>query len=696
MIRALRAAAAGAVGAVILAATMVAQAADVPASGVTALSVEGAWGSPLLGSGQSSSATGGTVSVQAAGETVTASAGETAVSLTARTGNPFGPGTFTVGGSAGASTVGLTAVTASGQCATPKGQVTVHEVTRTDGAITGFAATWTARCGAATVPNVGEIRWASTVDRVRFGPVTMGEVGPPQTITLTAPAQVSYQGAGWLGDSFAFVEQRNTCVGQQLETGQTCTLTVAARPGSRGGHAATVTPTATTSDGRIHTLGTVSLTTTGVETARGAYTGVRPARILDTRHAHGVTTSTPVGNGQTVPLKVAGVGGLPSTGVAAAVVNLTVVEPTARGYVTAYPSGSARPTASSVNFGAGWTGANLVTVAVGADGRILLHHVGGATHLVADVVGWYHSTATAPSTSGRYGSYVPWDPTRIADTRSESRPLAGGSTLRVGADFGSLNPHVRALAVTVTVTRATSRGYLTTWSGSGTRPGTSTLNYSGSRSVPNMAIVPVAPCSSACGSSTPIPGIAVSNTSMDRAHVIVDLVGFVDDNTSAEFAGRLRPITPARIADSRVRLGAPRLTSGAARPVALPAGHWNQWTMAMVANVTAVSPSDNTVLTVWDWDTDQPYVSNLNPWRQQTVANMTMSRVGGAGEVGVYNAGPGATDVLIDLAGTVELYSSPLTSGSTSTDGTARSAARETEPGRSTAGSLTSTARVHP
>src|SRR5207245_2703186 len=77
-----------------------------------------------------------------------------------------------------------------------------------------------------------------------------------------------------------------------------------------------------------------------------------------------------VGSGQSIDVQVTGVGGVPATGVAAAILNVTVTQPTANGYLTVYPAGSGRPLASNLNFVAGQTVPNLVEVALGTGGKV--------------------------------------------------------------------------------------------------------------------------------------------------------------------------------------------------------------------------------------------------------------------------------------------------------------------------------------
>ena len=94
------------------------------------------------------------------------------------------------------------------------------------------------------------------------------------------------------------------------------------------------------------------------------FTGLNPTRILDTRS--GIGLASPVGAASTLSLGVTGVGGVPSSGVGAVVLNLTATQASEATFVTAWPSGLPRPTASSLNPApGGGSVANLVVAAVG-------------------------------------------------------------------------------------------------------------------------------------------------------------------------------------------------------------------------------------------------------------------------------------------------------------------------------------------
>ena len=63
---------------------------------------------------------------------------------------------------------------------------------------------------------------------------------------------------------------------------------------------------------------------------------------------------------------------MPESGVGAVVLTVTVVDPVAAGFITAYPTGEPTPATSNLNFAAGQTIANLVTVPLGAGGSVSL------------------------------------------------------------------------------------------------------------------------------------------------------------------------------------------------------------------------------------------------------------------------------------------------------------------------------------
>ncbi len=132
----------------------------------------------------------------------------------------------------------------------------------------------------------------------------------------------------------------------------------------------------------------------------GTYVPLSPSRLMDTRKNLGAVG--PVAAQGTVRLQVAGRGGVPASGVAAVVLNVTVTAPTKSGYVTAYPDGTTLPTASNLNFTAGQTIPNLVIVKVGSNGKVALKNSSaGTVQLIADVAGYYLDAITVGAISGK-------------------------------------------------------------------------------------------------------------------------------------------------------------------------------------------------------------------------------------------------------------------------------------------------------
>ncbi|MSV67554.1 MAG: hypothetical protein F2877_00620, partial [Actinobacteria bacterium] len=123
----------------------------------------------------------------------------------------------------------------------------------------------------------------------------------------------------------------------------------------------------------------------------GGFTGVSPFRLLDTRNFG----SGPCLTGER-SLAVAGVIGsdVPSDAAAVAL-NVTVINPAGSGFVTVWPAGVTRPTASSVNYSAGEVVPNNVIVAVGGFAAVTLYANAGCPHIVVDVVGWFASGSPA-------------------------------------------------------------------------------------------------------------------------------------------------------------------------------------------------------------------------------------------------------------------------------------------------------------
>lgn len=133
-----------------------------------------------------------------------------------------------------------------------------------------------------------------------------------------------------------------------------------------------------------------------------------PTRIFDTRTGLGGTVG-PVTNGQTFPVLVAGrtdgTETVPNEAVAA-VINVTYVGAEGPGFITLFPSGTARPNASNLNKNGPGPVPNLVTVKIGAFGSVNVYNNQSSTDIIGDLAGYY-----VIDTSGGSGSVGTTGPT---------------------------------------------------------------------------------------------------------------------------------------------------------------------------------------------------------------------------------------------------------------------------------------------
>ncbi|MBV8986387.1 MAG: right-handed parallel beta-helix repeat-containing protein, partial [Acidimicrobiia bacterium] len=361
--------------------------------------------------------------------------------------------------------------------------------------------------------------------------------------------------------------------------------------------------------------------------AAGTYFPVSPARILDTR------PSNALGPDASLQLQVTGAGGLPATGVSAVVLNVTGVAPTDGTFLTVWPAGEARPTASNLNLLPGETAPNLVVVKVGSNGRVSIYNARGFTHVVVDVAGWYSDGSTPAG-----ARYTALTPERHLDTRMFS-PVGPGASkdIPVAGIGGVPASGVSAVVLNVTGTEPSDGTYLTVWPAGEARPTASNLNLAPGEIRANVVVAKL-------GANG---GLSIYNA-QGYTHVIVDVAGWYSDGSTMTGA-RYTAVTPARILDTRPSSAIPP-DSSMDLQVTGAGGVPASGVSAVVLNVTGTDPTAGTYLTVWPAGEARPTASNLNLAPGQTVPNLVVAKVGANGRVSIYNA-QGNTHVVVDVAG---------------------------------------------
>src|SRR5712692_5999756 len=427
---------------------------------------------------------------------------------------------------------------------------------------------------------------------------------------------------------------------------------------SPGGQTTTVGPSATSamltglSNGTTYTFTVVANNAVGDGTPSspsnsiippawpGRFHPLPPSRILDTRTAIGLGGH--VGAGQTLDVPVLGVGGVPSSGVAAVAMNVTVTNPSDKGYLTVYPTGVARPLASNLDFVAGQTVANLVTVAVGTAGKVTIYNSTGGADVIFDLTGWVSAQGMTTVTAGQYRPLVP---ARILDTRGTIGRLGPDQAmdLQVAGQGGVPAAGASAVVLNVTVTAPSAASYLTVYPSGVSRPLSSNLGFVSGQTLANRVVV---------GLGT--NGKVSLYNFAGSTDVVVDVGGWFTDGSSGGAGGEYTGVAPVRLLDTRTAGGplgpGASLVIPVAGQVRLPALTSVTPPTAVVLNVTVTNPTAAGFLTVYPSGGSRPLASDLDFSPGQTVPNLVVVKLGADGKVALFNLA-GSTDVVIDVLG---------------------------------------------
>ncbi len=374
-------------------------------------------------------------------------------------------------------------------------------------------------------------------------------------------------------------------------------------------------------------------------TASGTYVPVTPTRITDTRAGSGEPNAgDTIGPAASLTVQVGGVGGVPSNA-SVAVLNVTAINPTVDGFLSVNPGGQTGvPTVSNLNFVAGQTVANLVTVPLSASGAVSIFNHDGNTDVAVDVFGYYTPTP-ATDGSGLYNSVTPF---RALGNLQSGAPIGPGGTTAVTVTGGGTGVPTSASAVVVNLTAAsgTTPSFLTSYAAGTSQPIVSNLNFVANQVVANRATVPV-------GTGGQIEVFNHDGT----VNVDVDISGYY---TSAGGTGStFVPVTPERLTDTRSSTNGTPIAPNSTEQFNLTAADIPANARAVATNVTAVAGNAPGFLTVYPTSitTGPPTASDVNWSANQVVPNFTIAPTQGTGSVNIFNNNGATLDVVIDAFG---------------------------------------------
>ena len=453
---------------------------------------------------------------------------------------------------------------------------------------------------------------------------------------------------------------------------------------------------------------------------------VTPCRLVDTRGAaagfNGIApfSGPSIASGATLTIPVqsaaeaaantepAPCGTIPSVAQAYSF-NLTVVPHAGGGvnYVSLWAAGATQPYVSTLNDPAGVIVANAAIVPAGSpSGGVNVYNAGpSTTDIIIDMNGYF-----APPSTGL--QFFPVSPCRLVDTRGASKdfngltPFSGPSIAAAGtmtipvlsvaeaaADTTPspcgvipLSAQAYSFNLTVVPKGGGAVDYVSFWPSSSARPVVATLNDPQGEIIANAAIVPAGAVSG---------GVSLYNAGPSATDVILDMNGYFAPPASLEFF----PVPPCRLVDTRgaaagfngiTPFSGPSIAGGgtltipvqstaeaSANTTPAPCGTIPSTAQAYSVNLTVVPKRGGPVdyVTLWAAGAAQPYVATLNDPQGEIVANAAIVPAGASsGGVSVYNSGPSATDVIIDMNGyfapPASTVAAPVITSATSASGT--------------------------
>ena len=371
---------------------------------------------------------------------------------------------------------------------------------------------------------------------------------------------------------------------------------------------------------------------------------VSPARVLETRPGLKTIDGKLQGTGQlagrtTTKIRIAGRGGVP-TGATAAIVNLTIVGPTAPGYATLYPCTPTVPTASNINYLPGDVVANSVTAKLDTNGDVCLYTL-ATTDALIDVNGY-----TPPASSLQTVS-----PARVLETRPGLKTidgklqgtgqLAARTTTKIRiAGRGGVPTGATAAIVNLTIVGPTAPGYATLYPCTPTVPTASNINY--------------------------LPGDVVANSVTAKLDTNGDVClytlattdALIDVNGYTPPASSLQTVSPARVLETRPGLktidgklqGTGQLAGRTTTKIRIAGrGGVPTGATAAIVNLTIVGPTAPGYATLYPCTPTVPTASNINYLPGDVVANSVTAKLDTNGDVCLYTLA--TTDALIDVNG---------------------------------------------
>ncbi|MEV3984528.1 fibronectin type III domain-containing protein [Nonomuraea sp. NPDC049758] len=344
-----------------------------------------------------------------------------------------------------------------------------------------------------------------------------------------------------------------------------------------------------------------------------------------------VASALDVAAGATATVKVAGVAGVPATGVASVALSVAAKGTGGAGSLVTFPSGAAEPAVTALTYRSDLYVHNLLTVKTGTDGNVRIANKGAVTvRLYADVYGYTLTAAGAAAGS----VFVAVSPDEVADTTIAAN---GSLTVYPLREAGIARGTISHVALTLSAAGGSTTGKLTVFPTGTAKPAEVNLDYGTAAELHNYVI-------SGLGADG---SVTITNTGSGVAKVMVDLAGYFVAPSATAAGATLRPLQPARIAANVA------INAGAAYTLAplgkggVPAS--GVWSVGLSLTVKGADASCCNALQVYA--SGEANAGGVAAWYEKGVTGTAFvaAKLGADGKVIVYNNSTTKATVQIDV-----------------------------------------------
>ncbi len=208
-------------------------------------------------------------------------------------------------------------------------------------------------------------------------------------------------------------------------------------------------------------------------TAPGGFVPVDGKRIVDTRSGRGAPQAQ-LAPGKSTDVQVGGTNGVPADASGAVLNLLAINSTTSDGYLTAYPTGSTRPS-NALHYAPSTDTSIQAQVSLSANGKATIYNGSTTANLVIDLQGYF-------TAAGQGGAAFTPGVGRVFDSRATGNTILAKNETRSVQVAGRAGVPVMgsglvAVVLTLTASHGGSDGRAVVWPDGTSKPGTTSINF---------------------------------------------------------------------------------------------------------------------------------------------------------------------------------------------------------------------------